>query len=65
MSLGQNRARCRAAPKKSQERFLQELRLQPAAEDAAAKKAPSLTLAEIEALVRKIVRQELGRLAGL
>ncbi|HYN22352.1 MAG TPA: hypothetical protein VE078_15430 [Thermoanaerobaculia bacterium] len=55
----------RAAPKKNQERFLQELRLQPAAEDAAARKTPALTLAEIEEMVRKIVRQELGRLAGL
>jgi transcriptional regulator with XRE-family HTH domain len=55
----------RAAPKKNQERFLRELRLQPAAEDAAARKAPALTLAEVEEMVRKIVRQELGRLAGL
>jgi len=55
----------RAAPKKNQERFLQELRPQSAAEDAAARKAPALTFAEIEEMVRKIVRQELGRLAGL
>ena len=55
----------RAAPKKHQERLLQELRLQPAGEDAAARKAPPLTLSEIEEMVRRIVRQELGRLAGL
>lgn len=55
----------RAAPRKNQERLLKELRLQPAGEEAAAKKAPPLTVADVEEMVRKIVRQELGRLAGL
>ena len=66
----------RAAPRKNQERLLEELQLQRAGEDAAAtaiaaatavtaaSQTPPLTLAEVEEMVRKMVRQELSRLAG-
>jgi hypothetical protein len=52
----------RSAPKEHQERFLRELGLR---EDAAAapETSPPMSRDEIEELVKKVVRQELARLA--
>lgn len=53
----------RSAPKEHQERFLMELGLRQEASAAAPEAAQAMTREEIEELVRKIVRQELARLA--
>lgn len=53
----------KAAPKKHQERFLKELGLKPEQDGEPAVPAEPMTREEIEALVRKVVRQELARLA--
>jgi transcriptional regulator with XRE-family HTH domain len=53
----------RSAPKEHQERFLRELGLRQEASAAASEPARSMTREEIEELVRKIVRQELARMA--
>jgi transcriptional regulator with XRE-family HTH domain len=53
----------RAAPRENQERLLQELSLHPPPQDNPAEPPPAMTRQEIEELVRKVVRQELARLA--
>lgn len=52
----------RAAPKENQERLLKTLGVQAADGDGADPDAP-MTREEVEELVRKVVRQELARLA--
>lgn len=55
----------RAAPRQNQERLVRELGLQPAEGDSRPPLPPApMTQEEIEELVRKVVRQELGRLAA-
>jgi hypothetical protein len=52
-----------AAPKEHQERFLKELGLRKETSDDAASPVEPMTRREIEDLVRKVVRQEMARMA--
>lgn len=53
----------RAAPQEHQERFLKELGLRSELDDEPTAPVEPMTREEIEELVRKIVRQELARMA--
>jgi hypothetical protein len=54
----------RSAPKEHQERFLRELGLTRSSSDDASSSLQPMTREEIEELVRKVVRQEMARMAA-
>jgi transcriptional regulator with XRE-family HTH domain len=54
----------RSAPKEHQDRFLRELGLTRGSSDDASSSVEPMTREEIEELVRKVVRQEMARMAA-